>query len=89
MVLNVYISEAVCDELLRFLDPRDVTWLSTVARSTQQELGGLLRQRDLHLPEDLHPRSSGNAVRIQGQICSHPQPDRLAVISRLPLGQFL
>ena len=53
MVLNVYISEAVCDELLRFLDPRDVAWLSTVARSTQQEVGGLLRQRDLQLPEDL------------------------------------
>ena len=53
MLLNVYISEAVCDELLRFLDPRDVAWLSTVARSTQQEVGGLLRQRDLQLPEDL------------------------------------
>ena len=53
MFLDFDLSEAEADYLLRFLDRLDVAWLSTVARSTQEELREMFRHRNQGLPQDL------------------------------------
>ena len=42
--------------LLRFLDRRDVAWLSTTGRSTQEELREMIHRRNLGLRKDLRIR---------------------------------